>query len=247
MFVYKTTNCVNGKIYIGQSTFSPEEKPNYLGSGSSLKRDIKAIGKENFIREILEDGITDTNILNEREIYWISHFNSMDPNIGYNILKGGSFDNISEIIKEAYKSPILLAKISESSKKNWRDENYRNQVKESNQKTWSNEDLRKFHSDKMSKIFSTKEYKESLSSALKNMEKLECPHCKKILPKNHAISKHFDNCIHHTDPVMRSKAIERWNSIKNKTKNIECPHCNSSGSIGNMNRWHFDNCKHKKC
>jgi hypothetical protein len=77
---------INEKIYIGQSI---NNNKNYLGSGKYIKRAIKKYGRENFKRDIIEDGITDRKILSEREIYWISFYDSTDPKIGYNIAKGG--------------------------------------------------------------------------------------------------------------------------------------------------------------
>lgn len=85
MIIYKTTNTINGKIYVGKDCSNNSK---YLGSGSILKSAIKKYGKENFIKEILEE-CTSPEYLKEREIYWISKLNSRDPLIGYNISPGG--------------------------------------------------------------------------------------------------------------------------------------------------------------
>lgn len=52
-FLYKSTNLINGKFYVGiHSTYNLED--GYLGSGKRLKRAVKKYGKENFKCEILE-------------------------------------------------------------------------------------------------------------------------------------------------------------------------------------------------
>lgn len=84
MIVYKTTNLINNKIYVGKDS---NDNPNYLGSGLYLKRAIKKYGKENFKKETLE--VCDLSNINEREIYWISKLNSRNNDIGYNITSGG--------------------------------------------------------------------------------------------------------------------------------------------------------------
>src|ERR1035437_553756 len=85
MIIYKTTNKINNKIYIGQDS---NNDPNYLGSGTVILNSIKKHGKENFIKEILDFG-NDMDELNEKEIYWIKYYNATDPLIGYNLMTGG--------------------------------------------------------------------------------------------------------------------------------------------------------------
>jgi len=89
MIVYKTTNLVNGKIYIGRDV---RNRPSYLGSGKVFLRAIKKYGKNEFRKETL-DHCPSLSILNEREKYWITFFNSTNKNIGYNIMEGGQGGN----------------------------------------------------------------------------------------------------------------------------------------------------------
>lgn len=50
--VYKTTNMVNGKYYIG-SHETENKFDSYLGSGTILAKAIKKYGKSVFVRHIL--------------------------------------------------------------------------------------------------------------------------------------------------------------------------------------------------
>jgi len=83
MHIYKTTNLINNKIYIGQEKGN---NINYLGSGKILKLSIKKYGSENFKKEILQI-CSNQDELNKSEIYWIKNSNCLNP-IGYNICIG---------------------------------------------------------------------------------------------------------------------------------------------------------------
>ena len=81
MWIYQTTNKINGKRYIGKQV---RESKAYYGSGMILKQAITKYGKENFEKVILET-VDDKDLLNEREIYWIG---KLKPE--YNITDGGT-------------------------------------------------------------------------------------------------------------------------------------------------------------
>jgi group I intron endonuclease len=84
MIIYKTTNIVNGKFYVGKDV---KNKKSYLGSGKLLKQAIRKYGKENFKKEIIEY-CTDMVQLEEREVYWIEKLDAV--NKGYNLTEGGT-------------------------------------------------------------------------------------------------------------------------------------------------------------
>lgn len=91
-YIYKITNKINGKIYIGQHKV-PLIKENfrrYMGKGIAIQEAIKKYGKENFDKEILEyiDDDEKHELVSIREKFWIKEFNCMSPN-GYNISPGG--------------------------------------------------------------------------------------------------------------------------------------------------------------
>lgn len=83
--IYKTTNLINGKIYIGKDS---RNRKDYFGSGSLLNRAIKKYEIVNFKKDIIEICFS-LEELNIREIYWIKYYDSTNKQIGYNILPGG--------------------------------------------------------------------------------------------------------------------------------------------------------------
>jgi group I intron endonuclease len=117
MIIYKTTNLINGKFYVGQDS---KNDPDYLGSGVLIKKAIEKYGRENFKKEVLEQCITKEK-LDERETYWIDVFNSTNLEIGYNILKIGNsslgYKHVDET-KKKMKESRRGRKLSESHKKN---------------------------------------------------------------------------------------------------------------------------------
>ena len=92
-YIYKTTNLINGKIYIGQKQSPVFLGEKYLGSGLKIKRAIDKYGKENFNVELVYL-CKDKQELNQMEIYYIDKYHSTDPNIGYNIAYGGQGGNL---------------------------------------------------------------------------------------------------------------------------------------------------------
>ena len=96
-YIYKTTNLINGKIYIGQHK-SNGFVPYYFGSGTYLKNSINKYGINNFKVDILEE-INDINDMNYKEIYYIKKYNSTNHNIGYNIEYGGHIIHSEETRK----------------------------------------------------------------------------------------------------------------------------------------------------
>lgn len=99
-FVYKVTNLINGKIYVGQKKYTRSNMinpmPSYLGSGSKIVKAVKEFGRENFKREIL-CWCENRQCADDMEIYFIKYFNSTNPDIGYNITSGGQLIMPKEI------------------------------------------------------------------------------------------------------------------------------------------------------
>lgn len=89
--IYKITNKINNKIYIGQTTNSVESRWRshccFKKNKTAISMAIKKYGKNNFDIEII-DGATNQAELNYKEFILIHINNSLAPN-GYNLKKGG--------------------------------------------------------------------------------------------------------------------------------------------------------------
>ena len=123
-YIYKITNILNSKSYIGKHVSNRLDDP-YFGSGIAIKKAIKKYGKHNFIKDILEI-CSDMNNLSEREIFHIENEGTFSK--GYNLTRGGdgclgmvfsknTKDKMSKSIKDAYKrNPKLSKAISDRGK-----------------------------------------------------------------------------------------------------------------------------------
>lgn len=88
-YIYKTTNLINGKKYIGQHRTNLDcLDPNYLGSGKLILEAIQKYGKENFLVEIIK-WCEDDEDLNSSEIEIISLLDAVNSNDYYSIAHGG--------------------------------------------------------------------------------------------------------------------------------------------------------------
>ena len=95
--IYKWTNKINNKCYIGKTCREQDRKKEHLRDRrytSSFHNALDKYGIENFCYQILfeiqEEDIKKLNqILNEKEQYYIEMYNSFNKNYGYNLTKGG--------------------------------------------------------------------------------------------------------------------------------------------------------------
>ena len=87
--IYKSTNLINNKIYIGYTTQTFKTRIRRHNYGKSyFNKALKKYGKDNFKWEIIESEIP-YELLGERETYHIKQFQSNISKYGYNLTKGG--------------------------------------------------------------------------------------------------------------------------------------------------------------
>lgn len=128
MIIYKITNNVNGKLYIGQTTHSLKKRWGEHCRGipnTAIKSAIKKYGKDSFTIEQLDTANT-TDELNEKEIYWIEKLNTVTPN-GYNLTHGGvkfrhGKETLSKMkgLQAGNKHPMFGKHLSDSTKEKLR-------------------------------------------------------------------------------------------------------------------------------
>lgn len=80
MVIYLTTNLINGKQYIGKDC---NNNPNYIGSGTDLKKAIRKYGKKNFKKTIIEHCDNLIHLV-ERETYWLNFYDVENNMCFYN-------------------------------------------------------------------------------------------------------------------------------------------------------------------
>ena len=133
-WVYMHINQINGKKYIGQTCQKPEYRWNN-GKGyvqcPLFYQAIQKYGWENFEHIILKQQLT-LNEANEWEKYYITFYNTTNPELGYNLQAGGENHSVSEITKQkcsehaktAWESAERKEKMSQIMKEKWQDSNY---------------------------------------------------------------------------------------------------------------------------
>lgn len=91
--IYQIRNTVDGKRYIGRTVdFTKRKQMHFweLGNNRHYNRHLQGaynINPNAFVFEIIEECEIDK--LNDREVYWIANYDTMDESKGYNLCEGG--------------------------------------------------------------------------------------------------------------------------------------------------------------
>ena len=142
-YIYKITNNINGKAYIGQSINDPIKSRIHTHLNGhqpgcrAIHNAVKKYGKDNFTYEILYAVLLD-DLLDDLEVQAIKEHNTLSPN-GYNLTSGGGApkqvsDETRQKISEANKghthSESARRKMSESHKGKTHSESARRKMSE---------------------------------------------------------------------------------------------------------------------
>jgi len=227
--VYKTTNLINGKFYIGVDS---NNDPKYLGSGKLLKKAISKYGTHNFLKEIIREFTTSHEaFLYEASL--IEELDAINSKDYYNIKPGGrgghnNYDYSGKNNPMYGKSmkDILVNKYGE-------DEGlYR--MREMRRKG--------AESTKGQKRNFTEEHCKSMSDSRMNFFSRISEEEKKELNNKISIGLKKSN-------IKRSNEYKEKMSLSLKRKSDQihrietCKYCGKSMNVSNLYRWHDEKCK----
>ncbi len=239
--IYKITNKINGKFYIGKTRDINKRWIEHLSKVGKKRHplydSILHYGKENFIIEIVDEA--EPHLINELEKEWIRKTNAIE--LGYNFTEGGTggdtFSNLSEDKKEERRlknskaSKISNAKNIElhrqNSKKLWEDENYRNKVITS---------LKNRINDPVYKL----KFSQSMKKTLMNSEMLKIwSECKKGNKNGRWLGYVIVTDLEGNEKKYES-AVEVSKQLKTAAQNIR-NHCvnNTTFQVGPYKDWKF--------
>ena len=242
--VYKTTNLINKKIYIGvHKTLNPNDS--YIGSGKILADAILKYGKENFVKEVLfvfstlleaynkEQELVNEEFVKRSDTYNLIKGGSIspdkDPNKVRKVLRGSDHPNYGKPLPDYHKKNIskgLKGKPQTQEAILARSKSLKGRASPTKGKTLTDDDRRK------------------KSIAALNRIKIQCEHCSIYVDPANFTQYHGNKCKlspNFTEEMRLARSISKSKPRTLKLKT--CPHCNKEGSGGNMSRYHFDNCK----
>ena len=182
--IYCIENTITNQKYIGQSINIKYRWRKHRSALNTNKHDNAYLqnswnkyGQDNFKFYVLE--MCDIDQLNEREIYYIEKFNTLDRNYGYNLKTGGQNcssycteevkQRMSDSIKQSYENSDLRQRRSEITKQYWEDPNNKARILNENNPMYG-----KHHTDESKKKMSDTKKSKHIQPYNKNLTKVFC-------------------------------------------------------------------------
>lgn len=206
--VYKITNLVNGKIYVGQTTCTEAKRwrehkcaARKQNPKLAIHRAMAKYGFDSFAMEVI-DSADSQEELSRKEVEWIVKLNSGTLGHGYNLTAGGEGCSMTD--------PATKEKIGAKTKARWQDPAMRQHYAEN---VWTDE-RRAQYSDQSIAFYATPEgqaAKEAMRAKISKMR--TCEACKGIF-NGRQWQKHTPfNC----PAVMQTKR-----RVKSETARLAC-------------------------
>jgi len=223
--IYKITNLITNKSYIGKH-ITKNINDNYMGSGQVLKQSFKKHGINNFVKEIIDE-CENEEIMNQREIFWISELNTYSPN-GYNINTGGKGgDNFTynpnkevirlKMIEHRRNNPIIFTdetrkKMSETRQGKSISPTYSITCPHCN-KTGDKRNMIRWHFDNCL-------LNPNSNNIKRCFEKKQCPYCLNFHTPQNLAQYHFDFCKKNPNRIFKDYSYKK-NSPDSLKKSYE--------------------------
>jgi len=269
-YVYKTTNLLNGKIYVGVHKSKDIFSDKYIGSGYALKQAIDKYGYNNFRRDIiacfdqyekafeLEEIIVDKDFINRKDVYNLVvggkgfYFEKKEdhPMYGKNLSKDHK-RFLSDLRKQDWKNPEYKDNMISKRRTFCSTPEGLESVTKAAHALWENPESVSKMKETRRKLYKTEEYKERASKAAKKREheygngfkgKSHTEDSRKRMSESK--KELWANTQH---PMVGRKHSEESKNKMRKSRNnlpdMTCPHCDKTGKPAGMRRWHFNNCK----
>lgn len=173
--IYKITNIINGKVYIGQSKdvirrFKQHFNKRSKVSNTYLKYSMNHYGIHNFVFEVIKE----TYDLDYWERFFIFWYRSCDSKYGYNLTDGGQKGTKRK--DDFVYTDEMKKKMSNAKKKNWQDDDFRNYILQAQIKGRLTNQGRKNRSLATKKMWETGKFdsqSKKISETMKGVKKSE--------------------------------------------------------------------------
>jgi hypothetical protein len=186
-WLYITTNLINGKKYIGQTTST---RKNYIGSGKVMLAAIKKYGRKNFVRENVYEG--DWELIDLMEYELIEKYDAVNSNLFYNQKPGGHKGTHGAAAKKVMSDKAKLRRYSDESKAQ-RSIRMTGQGNHFYNKNHTDEAKTKIK-DKRALQVITEDTKLKISNTIKTLPKFQCSKCHGWYFKRNLVQHHNEKC-----------------------------------------------------
>ena len=236
--IYKATNSVNGRVYIGFDSLWPRRISNHRGSSqkedTKFYRAIRKHGFDSFIWEPIYQSLDQDHTLKVMEPYFIKEYNSKIE--GYNSTLGG--DGVVGLVFSE-ESRLKMSKSQRGLKKPRNPNLPKRKLSEAQIKYFVEHvaplcrtpESRAKQSKTATGRKKSKEQVEAMKTRWQDTSEITCPHCGRTGQYKNMMRWHMDRCKHNP------------NQLEDLFKVVTCEQCNyTSKQSPNFYRYHGKNC-----